>query len=671
MYMFLFFGFMMSGCTRTSPEQTQLLVEEYPELYQAVFERDGQAILEFTKSDSEGLRAQAWKSLISTDMEDIDQLIDLVIEANTKEAWASLWYKDLSEEQTARLEQLWETTPELREGIATVLGFHGDDETLDMLLNTPEALDYDERLETALAIGRLSMAAELTPDEELIILNESLESTNSELIQAYLYGFYRSRKELDTGTVEALKDSLENFYPDTPAGEQVISRILMVNDNVDAALFRFELDEFETMDVQLAIELAQGISQYEMTRHSVVVLNAMLDHVNHNVTLEALRAIGSRLDDLGPELDRAVLNKIGLIRGIQTSLRLEALNSITNPAKYKDLVYELGKENAYTNPIRYDVLQKILSDDEFLDQLKSDTESEKRLDRFFALQELASWWNNLEQKPTEELIAEVKEIAVRNMETADRSMIFVMRPLFGDLALFSNDEYYLFENMLSRFTLPADVEVYQAISSVLKERFEEEAKPLIDSLAAIGNGALNQTLLNQGWDIPEQEAPQTEFRTPDWKKLTRLGAYPILVLETNKGDFSIQLDVMNAPATISGMQSQISKKAYERIPFHRVVPNFVIQGGDIETQDGFGGPDYVLPTEASPKHYQRAVVGIASAGTDTEGSQFFVMNHWHPHLNGRYTVIGEVIEGMEVVDRIIRGDYIEKIYWDFSIPPLN
>ncbi len=665
MYMFFLFGFMMAGCTRTSPEQTQLLLEEYPELYQAVFERDAQAILELTNSDSQGLRTQAWKSLISTEMENIGQLIDLVLDTNTEEAWASLWYKELTEEQVARLEQLWESNPELRKGLASVLGFHGNDETLDILLNTPEALDYEERLETALAIGRLSVAAELTSDEELVILNKSLESTNSELIQAYLYGFYRARKELDTGTVEALKDSLENFYPDTPAGEQVISRILMVNDNVDAALFRFELDEFETMDVQLAIELAQGISQYEMTRHSLVVLNAMLDHVNHNVTLEALRAIGNRLDDLGPELDRAVLNKIGLIRGIQASLRLEALNSITNPTKYKDLVYELGKENAYTNPIRYDVLQKILSDDEFLDQLKSDAESEKRLDRFFALQELSSWWGGLEEDAKSDSLAnQVRAIVIENMSIADRSMIYMMSSLFRDEQLISDSEFSLFESMLSRFALPADVEVYQVISSVLKERFEDEAQPLIDSLAAVGNGALNQTLLNQGWEIPEQEAPQTEFRVPDWKKLTRLGAYPILVIETNKGDFSILFDMLNAPATISGMQSLISEKAYERIPFHRVVPNFVIQGGDIETQDGFGGPDYVLPTEASPKHYQRAVVGIASAGTDTEGSQFFVMNQWHPHLNGRYTIIGEVIEGMEVVDRIIRGDYIEKMYWE-------
>ena len=666
MYMFLLFSFLIAGCTRTSPEQTQLLTEEYPELYQAVFERDAQSILEFTRSDSEFLRSQAWKSMISTDVSDVDQLIELVIAANTDEAWASLLYKELNELQVERLEQLWDSNPELRKGIASVISFHGDDETLDMLLDTPEALNDDERFETALAIGRLSMAAELTPDEELLILNKSIESTNSELIQAYLYGFYRSRKELELSSVEAFKDSLENFYPDSPAGEQIISRILIVNGNVDAALFRFELDEFETMDVQLAIELAQGISRYELTRHSKVVLNAMLDHINHNVTMEALKAIENRMDELDSELDRAVLNKIGLIRGIQPALRLQALNSISNPEKYKELVYELGSENPYTNPIRYEVLKKILSDIEFLNHLKNDAASQNRLIRFFALQQLANWWDELEENKSENITIEVREVLIENMQNADRSMIYMMSSLFRDNQLISDTEFSLFEEMLSRFALPADVEVYQAISSVLKERFEEQAKPVIDSLARMGNNALNQTLLNQGWDIPGQETPQTEFRTPDWKKLTRLGVHPLLVFETNKGDFKIQLDVLNAPATISGIQYLISEKAYERIPFHRVVPNFVIQGGDIETQDGFGGPDYVVPTEASPRQYKRGVVGIASAGTDTEGSQFFVMNQWHPHLNGRYTIIGEVVEGMEVVDRIIQGDYIEKVYWELD-----
>ncbi|RNC86174.1 MAG: peptidylprolyl isomerase [Balneola sp.] len=242
-----------------------------------------------------------------------------------------------------------------------------------------------------------------------------------------------------------------------------------------------------------------------------------------------------------------------------------------------------------------------------------------------------------------------------------------MASLLRDSLIIEDSEYYVIEDFLTRFKLPEDIEVYQAITSVLKDRFEDDAQALIDSLAALGNSALNQTLRNQGWEIEEGAAPSTVFRKPDWRRLTKLGISPVLILETNKGDILIQMDVLTAPATISGMDSLVTARVYNRVPFHRVIPNFVIQGGDIETQDGFGGPDYVVPTEGSATHYFRGKVGIASAGTDTEGSQFFVMHDWMPHLTGRYTIIGEVIEGMEVVDRIVRGDYIEKAYWQVSL----
>lgn len=115
---------------------------------------------------------------------------------------------------------------------------------------------------------------------------------------------------------------------------------------------------------------------------------------------------------------------------------------------------------------------------------------------------------------------------------------------------------------------------------------------------------------------------------------------------------------MDAPATISAYHSLSAGQKYDSVAFHRVVPNFVIQGGDFETGLGFGGPGFVLPTEANAMEYERGVVGIASAGTDTEGSQFFIMHSWAPHLNGRYTQIGVVVEGMDIVDKIAVGDVI-------------
>ncbi|MEQ9310855.1 MAG: peptidylprolyl isomerase [Balneolaceae bacterium] len=651
------------NCVKTNPEETELLLNEYPNLYEAVYERDSDKILTFTNQDlSTELQKQAWKALISTSTGETSTLIEKIALVNTNEAWASLWLKELSEENLDKLHQLWEEKPELRKGLATVIGQKGNSISLELLLGSQLAEDFETRFEIALAIGRLSITQDLSIEQELAIIRRALETSGDKIARGYLYGFYRSRKDLSKEAEKEFLVLLENFYPEDRATEQYIQRILL-KINVDKALFRFELNEFEFMDVQLAIEVAQGIRRYELSKYASVVLNGLLDHNNPNVKIETLKTIAAKQEELNGTLDRAILNKIGLIRGVQPALRLEALQTIQNPNIYENLVYELSEGNPYLTSLKYGVLEKILTKKEVLEQIKADAESEHRLDQFFALQELANWWGSISDSLKNDYIIPVKTVVKDQMKTADRSMIFVMGSLFRDSLLIDDSEYVLFEEMISRFKLPEDIEVYQAITSVLKDRFEVEASGLIDSLASENNAALNQSLRNQGWEIPESESPSTEFRIPDWKRLTWLGAYPILVIETNKGDMKIEMDVLNAPATISGIQQLVKENAYHGVPFHRVVPNFVIQGGDIETQNGFGGPDYVVPTEASPVHYERGKVGIASAGTDTEGSQFFIMHQWQPHLNGRYTIIGEVIEGMEVVDRIVQGDVVTKMFW--------
>jgi len=91
-----------------------------------------------------------------------------------------------------------------------------------------------------------------------------------------------------------------------------------------------------------------------------------------------------------------------------------------------------------------------------------------------------------------------------------------------------------------------------------------------------------------------------------------------------------------------------------------VVPNFVVQDGD-PGGDGWGGPGFALRDENSRVRYSRGVVGMALSGPDTGGSQFFITHSPQPHLDGTYPVVGQVVEGMEVVDRIIQGDRIRTI----------
>ncbi|HEY9187775.1 MAG TPA: peptidylprolyl isomerase [Ignavibacteria bacterium] len=135
---------------------------------------------------------------------------------------------------------------------------------------------------------------------------------------------------------------------------------------------------------------------------------------------------------------------------------------------------------------------------------------------------------------------------------------------------------------------------------------------------------------------------------------------PKIEINTEKGKILVQLFPNDAPYTVMSICSLADRKFFDGLVFHRVVPNFVIQGGD-PLGTGWGGPGYSIKTEISPQKFGTGYLGMANAGKNTEGSQFFITHSPQPHLDGRYTVFGKVIKGMDVVDLIQEGDKIISI----------
>ena len=121
-------------------------------------------------------------------------------------------------------------------------------------------------------------------------------------------------------------------------------------------------------------------------------------------------------------------------------------------------------------------------------------------------------------------------------------------------------------------------------------------------------------------------------------------------IDTEKGMIQIELAVLDAPRTVANFISLARRNFLGATPFHRVVPNFVVQDGD-PRGDGEGGPGYTIRDEINQRPYLRGTVGMALDWEDTGGSQFFITHSPQPHLDGRYTVFGRVVVGMEVVDR--------------------
>ncbi len=129
------------------------------------------------------------------------------------------------------------------------------------------------------------------------------------------------------------------------------------------------------------------------------------------------------------------------------------------------------------------------------------------------------------------------------------------------------------------------------------------------------------------------------------------------IIHTEKGTIEVELFEKDAPGTVANFEKLINDNFYDGLTFHRVISNFVIQGG-CPNGKGTGGPGYSIKceTENNPNKHERGSLSMAHAGKDTGGSQFFISHSPQPHLDGRHTVFGKVVKGLDVVDNIRQGD---------------
>jgi peptidyl-prolyl cis-trans isomerase B (cyclophilin B) len=136
------------------------------------------------------------------------------------------------------------------------------------------------------------------------------------------------------------------------------------------------------------------------------------------------------------------------------------------------------------------------------------------------------------------------------------------------------------------------------------------------------------------------------------------------VIKTEKGDMFVELYEQDAPKTVENFVKLAQSGFYTNLTFHRVIPNFVIQGG-CPKGDGTGGPGYTIPCELSGgnQYHDRGVLSMAHAGRNTGGSQFFICHSRQntAHLDRNHTCFGKVVQGLEVIDNIRPGDKILEV----------
>lgn len=186
---------------------------------------------------------------------------------------------------------------------------------------------------------------------------------------------------------------------------------------------------------------------------------------------------------------------------------------------------------------------------------------------------------------------------------------------------------------LTKLRIPQEIETYSA---------------LVKTVEAFTGQPQTQKTVN--WNHPI-----------DWPTLTNLGQNPSAIITTSIGEITIALIPTAAPGSVANFVKLANQGFFNTKTFHRVVPNFVVQGG-CPRGDGYGSLDYSVRSELSTLRYDsEGWVGMASSGKDTEGTQFFITHSSTPHLDGKYTIFGKVTAGMDIVQRIQIGDQILKV----------
>ena len=155
--------------------------------------------------------------------------------------------------------------------------------------------------------------------------------------------------------------------------------------------------------------------------------------------------------------------------------------------------------------------------------------------------------------------------------------------------------------------------------------------------------------------------PQKKWNSPPAMQIDPKKNY-LAVVETNRGTIEVELYPQYAPKTVNNFVFLAEENFYDNVTFHRVISNFMVQGGD-PTGTGRGGPGYRFEDEfaGNPLKHWTGYLSMANAGPGTNGSQFFVTHSPQPHLDGRHTVFGKVVKGQDVVNAIHQGDRMVKV----------
>lgn len=366
----------------------------------------------------------------------------------------------------------------------------------------------------------------------------------------------------------------------------------------------------------------------KMQQVSAEELLPLLDEKDEYLTMECLSALKSKenLKDVLPIISEKCETRDAAIRSYAMKL-----NSLQNPGKVGDAIWSgyIGAQTPYEK-VHYahalgaaaekatDCIQAMKAEKEYAVKYAL-------MEAFIEMHHQKNWPTEINYLETLLDLFNLNDIGYQALISAElRSMKLTDQE--------KNNVIAVIQPAIGKLSMPREIEtcneIIRTINALSSEKIvEKTAEP---------NHPINWTIVS---GIPSKQLAK---------------------VTTTKGDFTIELCVNDAPGSVASFVTLAKSGFYNDKFFHRVIPNFVIQGG-CPRGDGMGGTDYTLRSEFALHDYRPGAVGLASSGRDTESCQWFVSQTYTPHLEGRYTIFGYVTNGIDVVNKILVGDMILKV----------
>ena len=509
-------------------------------------------------------------------------------------------------------------------------------------------------LPDSLIILALNGIAFNTPKEKRTDLGHEirsyLEYDNADIKRAAAYYFSRNPSPVAIKELLATQfpvGSTANKYRLSAINHVLSNKILMTWDSLTVDSLRSDVIwQLQNRDISWQNKL-QYLSLLANFSDSISVNAAteFLKNENPHLRKMAINVLGEQKD---PRLKTILLDYYNQANWNEKGQIIQLLADMDRNLAYRLIQQNLDQGTLYFKQQLLKGLARI-NDRESVRQLRQFLIVPNDRLNFTAFNELAEL-RRIREKDTQQFLASGKLI-----QTTISAYLIAEHPQRGRLT----DLIAAYE----KFTEPEGNDALYAIILAIGALKTKESIPFL-------NAALRQTksslLADQIIKILN-ELEVTGITKPEIKDSLFVpdtilaGKDPVYAsVETDKGSIRFELWPDIAPATVSNFVFLSKKEYFNNLTFHRVIGDFVVQGGD-PTGTGWGGPGYSIPCEYSDLEFKRGTVGMATAGKDTGGSQFFICHSEQPHLNRRYTIFGQVVEGMTVVDQIEIDDIIRRI----------